>query len=129
MNYPENRLEEILGSLEFLLKSIPADDVHEIKRSVDSILEEQKVIKKDLEYLKSRLFNPDDGIIVKVNKNTEAIQEFKTYIEIIDDLKGRIEDLEKWKSVVNKTSWFIFTTIGGLLAAFISSVLGGFKLK
>ena len=129
MNYPENRLEEILGSLEFLLKSIPADDLHEIKHSIESILEEQKVITQDLDYLKSRLFNPDDGIIVKVNKNTEAIQEFKNYIDLVDDLKGRIEDLEKWKSVVNKTSWFIFTTIGGLLAAFISSVLGGFKLK
>jgi hypothetical protein len=120
-------MEEILASLESLKNTMPNGDLQLIKHSMDSIIADQKIIKDDLDYFKKRFFNPDDGIIVRVNKNTETISRFTDELNRIPDLKDRIEDLERWQKVINKTFWFVITTMGGLIAAFLSSLFSGPK--
>jgi hypothetical protein len=128
MALDEKRLEEILNALESIKTKLPSGDLESIKISIDSFRSDQKIIKEDLEYFKKRLFNPDDGIIVKVNKNTDLLNQFNDELEEIPDLINRIETLERWKASVNKASWFIFTTIGGLVAALLTSLFQGIKL-
>jgi hypothetical protein len=128
MALDEKRIEEIFNTLEVIKTKLPNGELESIKISIDSLRSDQKIIKEDLEYFKKRLFNPDDGIIVKVNKNTDLINQFNDELEEIPDLINRIETLERWKASVNKASWFIFTTIGGLVAALLTSLFQGIKL-
>jgi hypothetical protein len=127
MTSSDQRMEEILASLESLKNTMPNGELQGIKHSLDSVIRDQKIIKDDLDYFKKRFFNPDDGIIVRVNKNTDSISRFTDELVQIPDLKTRIEDLERWRGVINKTSWFIITTMGGLIAAFLSSLFSGTK--
>ena len=128
MALEEKRIEEIFNTLEIIKSKLPNGEFESIKLSIDSLRQDQKSIKEDLEYFKKRLFNPDDGIIVKVNKNTDLLNQFNDELEEIPDLRNRIETLERWKNSVNKASWFIFTTIGGLVAALLTSLFQGVKL-
>ena len=42
-----------------------------IKKSLKDLEEGQKGLKSEIRTIQKRLFNPDDGLIVEVHKNTE----------------------------------------------------------
>jgi seryl-tRNA synthetase len=117
------RIEEILKALEIIKTKLPNGELEVIKRSIQSLSEDQKSIKEDLEYFKKRLFNPDDGVIVRINKNTDAIMRNEELVEEIPQLKNRLENMEKWQNGVNKALWFVFTTIAGIIIALIMGTI------
>ena len=117
------RIEEILKALEIIKTKLPNGELEVIKRSIQSLSEDQKSIKEDLEYFKKRLFNPDDGVIVRINKNTDDIMRNEELVEEIPQLKNRLDNIESWKSGVNRALWFVFTTIGGIIIALVFAAL------
>ena len=58
--------------------------------------------------IQKRLFNPDSGLIVEVNKNTD----FK--VENQENLKD-IDNLVSWKSNVTKALWVVYSAIIGVI--------------
>ena len=123
MSNTDPRIEEILSALDVIKKKLPNGELESIKRSIESLSQDQKTIKEDLEYFKKRLFNPDDGVIVRINKNTDQILRFEEQIDEIPDLKNRLYNMERWQGGVNKALWFIFTTVAGLVIALIFSLV------
>ena len=119
------RIEEIFKALEIIKTKLPNGELESIKRSIESLSQDQKLIKEDLEYFKKRLFNPDDGVIVRINKNTDSLLRFEEQIDEIPDIKNRVDNMERWQSGVNKALWFIFTTVAGLVIAFIFAMVAG----
>jgi hypothetical protein len=117
------KIEEILNSLKLITEKLPNGELESIKRVMDSFSNTQSEIKEDLEYFKKRLFNPDDGVIVRINKNTESIARYEDDIDQIVDIKNRVDNLEKWQGGVNKALWFVFTSIAGLVIALIFSLI------
>ena len=117
------RIEDILIALDIIKQKLPNGELEVIKRSMNSLGEDQKIIKDDLEYFKRRLFNPDDGVIVRINKNTDALKKGNENLEIIPTIANRVSNVEKWQGGVNKAMWFLFTTIGGMIIAMIFSML------
>lgn len=117
------RIEDILIALDIIKQKLPNGELEVIKRSMNSLGEDQKIIKDDLEYFKRRLFNPDDGVIVRINKNTDALTKGNENLEIIPSIANRVSNVEKWQGGVNKAMWFLFTTIGGMIIAMIFSML------
>lgn len=71
-------------------------------------------IKEDVSELKYMLMNPEDGVIVKVNKNTDFRRDKQrmtsTYTGYINDL----EELKRWKDGISKAMWIIFTALAGI---------------
>jgi hypothetical protein len=117
------KIEEILNSLKLITEKLPNGELESIKRVMDSFSNTQSEIKEDLEYFKKRLFNPDDGVIVRINKNTESIARYEEDIDKIDTISNRVDNLEKWQGGVNKALWFVFTSIAGLVIALIFSLI------
>ena len=117
------RIEEILSALEIIKSKLPNGELEIIKRSIQTLGEDQKSIKEDLDYFKKRLFNPDDGVIVRINKNTDSIMRNEEIIEEIPQLKNRLDNIENWQNGVNKALWFVFTTIGGIIIAMIFAMI------
>lgn len=113
------RIEEIISSLEAIKKKLPNGELEVIKQSILSLSDDQKSIKEDLEYFKKRLFNPDDGVIVRINKNTDSIDRFEEDIEEIPELKNRIQNVEAWKDGVNKALWIVYSSIIGIVIALV----------
>jgi len=113
------RIEEILSSLEQIKKKLPNGELEIIKQSQLKLGEDQKTIKEDLEYFKKRLFNPDDGVIVRINKNTDSISRFEEAFDEIPDLRNKLENLDKWKEGVSKALWIVYTSIVGIILSLI----------
>ena len=113
------RIEEILSSLEQIKKKLPNGELEIIKQSQLKLGEDKKTIKEDLEYFKKRLFNPDDGVIVRINKNTDSISRFEEAFDEIPDLRNKLENLDKWKEGVSKALWIVYTSIVGIILSLI----------
>ena len=122
-NFSNAEIEEILKALDVIKTKLPNGELEVIKKSIQSLSEDQKSIKEDLEYFKKRLFNPDDGVIVRINKNTDAILRNEEFIEEIPQIKNRVDNIEKWQNGVNKALWIIFTSIAGITLALIYALL------
>ena len=117
------RIEDILIALDIIKQKLPNGELEVIKRSMTALGEDQKIIKDDLEYFKRRLFNPDDGVIVRIHKNTDSLEKSNENLGIIPEISNRVSNVEKWQGGVNKAMWFLFSTIGGIIIAMIFSLL------
>ena len=122
-NSQDPRIEEILSALEIIKKKLPNGELEIIKQSIQGLGEDQKIIKEDLEYFKKRLFNPDDGVIVRINKNTDSIARYEESIEDIPDLKYKIDNLENWRDGVSKALWVVYTSLVGIILALIFAAI------
>jgi hypothetical protein len=117
------RIEEILASLDIIKKKLPNGELEIIKNSIQSLSEDQRSIKEDLEYFKKRLFNPDDGVIVRINKNTDSILRNEDAVEDLPDLRNKVDNLEKWKDGVSKALWIVYTSLVGIIISLIFAAL------
>ena len=123
----DKRFEEILIAIQTIQSKLPNGELESMKSMIASMQNDQKVIKEDLDYFKKRLFNPDDGVIVRINKNTDSIERFGKEIEdIVDDyprVLSRLESLESWRDGVNKALWIIYTSIIGLILTAVFGII------
>lgn len=76
-------------------------------------------LKEDMSEIKFTLLNPDNGVIVNTNKNTEYRKELQTNEADFRSKLSEIEDLKRWKDGVTKALWIIF----GILATVIVRML------
>jgi len=104
----ENVLQEILA----IKKGMPHGDYEAILVSLEDIEE-------DISKLKFMLLNPEDGIVVKTNKNTEFRLKKENKAEYYDKQFQEIADLGKWKDGVNKALWILFAGLAAILGEII----------
>lgn len=101
-------LNEVLVELQEIKKGLPNGEIVLIQKSLQDLEEGQKTLKSEIRTIQKRLFNPDNGLIVEVNKNTD----FK--LENQKNLKN-VEGLLSWKSNVTKALWVIYSAIIGVI--------------
>ena len=73
---------------------------------------ELQQIQNDLKDIKEILLDPEDGLVVRVNKNTY----WRKQVDV-DDIK----ELKSFKSTVTKALWVVYAAVIGL----ISKILWG----
>ena len=101
-------LETVLSELKSIRTGMPNGELKQI-------LESQREMKEDISELKYTLLNPEDGVIVKVNRNTDfrksSEKKSDEYHQLIKDL----EDLKGWKQTVIKVLWILFGAVVTIL--------------
>jgi uncharacterized protein YfkK (UPF0435 family) len=101
-------LTEVLVELQDIKRGLPNGEMVLIKKSLKDLEEGQKGLKSEIRTIQKRLFNPDDGLIVEVNKNTEFKKENQ------ENLKD-VTNLISWKSNVTKALWVVYSAIIGVI--------------
>lgn len=119
------RIEDILIALEVIKTKLPNGELEVIKKSIITLSEDQKIIKNDLDYFKKRLFNPDDGVIVRINKNTDSINKFDNDLDEYPELRSQIKSLDSWREGVNKALWIVYTSLIGIIISIIFASIKG----
>ena len=76
-------------------------------------------VKEDISDLKYTLLNPDNGVIVNTNKNTEFREEMQSNEKDFQKQMAEVEELKRWKEGVTKALWIIF----GSLVAIVARIL------
>lgn len=105
-------LEAVLTELKFIKNHMPNGELKQMAKDFEKL-------KDDITDLKYTMLNPDNGVIVNTNKNTEYRQELQSNEVDFRNKLSEIDDLKKWKDGVTKALWIIF----GILATVIVRML------
>ena len=101
-------LKEVLLELQEIKRGLPNGEIVLIQKSLKDLEEGQKSLRGEIRTIQKRLFNPDNGLIVGVNKNTD----FK--LDNQQNLKD-VNNLISWKSNVTKALWVVYSAIIGVI--------------
>jgi|TARA_R110000744_G_scaffold367234_1_gene476619 hypothetical protein len=101
-------LKEVLLELQEIKRGLPNGEIVLIQKSLKDLEEGQKSLRGEIRTIQKRLFNPDNGLIVEVNKNTD----FK--LDNQQNLKD-VNNLISWKSNVTKALWVVYSAIIGVI--------------
>jgi hypothetical protein len=111
--------KEILEEIEFLKTKLPNGEFALLKKSVEDLSGGQDALKSSIRELKQQLLDPDNGVVVRVNRNSDfrkdseqrgplCQQSFETMEDSVNSILG-------WKDSVSKALWILFTGIAGLI--------------
>ena len=117
--------KEILEEIEFLKKKLPNGEFALLKKSVEDLSIGQNSLKSSIRELKQQLLDPDNGVVVRVNRNSEFRKEAEERGPLcqksFNDMEDSVQDIIGWKDNVTKALWIMFTGIIGLV---IKTILG-----
>jgi predicted nuclease with TOPRIM domain len=86
-----------------------------MKKDIEMLSEEVKELNTKIDTLMVKLLDPDDGMVVRINKNTTFRKSHDVampgYNKIIDEFRN----LQRWKSVVTKALWGLYAASIGYI--------------
>ena len=101
-------LESVLNEIKHIKTHMPNGELKQMQKDMEDL-------KEDMSDLKYTLLNPENGVIVNTNKNTEFRQNLQANQKEFDEQMAKIKEIESWKLGVTKALWIIF----GILASII----------
>ena len=97
-------LELVLSEIKHIKTHMPNGELKQMQRDMGDM-------KDDISDLKYTLLNPDNGVIVSTNKNTDFRVEIQANEKDFRNQMLELEELKRWKNGVTKALWIIFGTI------------------
>jgi hypothetical protein len=120
----DGMMNDILEALEIIKTKMPNGELAIIQDRMENIESAQDDMKEDLRTIRKQLLDPEDGIVVRVNKNTEFRKKKeegeKDYTKILDEHK----ELMAWKGTVTRILWIMFTAVAGIVVSLIFKMGG-----
>ena len=111
-------LSNVLNEIKHIKTNMPNGELKQLMKDVESM-------KDSMSDLKYTLLNPEDGVVVNTNKNTDFRKKMETgerdfQIQVMD-----VEELKRWKNGVNKALWILFTVVAGIIIRILMMHKGG----
>ena len=111
--------KEILEEIEFLKKKLPNGEFALLKKSVEDLSIGQNSLKSSIRELKQQLLDPDNGVVVRVNRNSEfrkdSEQRGPLCQQSFENMEDSVNNILGWKDNVSKALWILFTAVVGLI--------------
>ena len=101
-------LETVISELGSIKKQMPNGELKQMQRDLNSM-------KEDVSDLKYTLLNPEDGVIVNTNKNTDFRRSMQANEKEFQLQMSKIKEIEDWKSGVTRALWIIFGIMAGII--------------
>ena len=111
--------KEILEEIEFLKKKLPNGEFALLKKSVEDLSIGQNSLKSSIRELKQQLLDPDNGVVVRVNRNSEFRKDSEKRGPLcqqsFENMEDSVNSILGWKDNVSKALWILFTAVVGLI--------------
>lgn len=115
-------MNDILDALEVIKDKLPNGELKVIQERIETIEHAQYDMKEDLKTIRRQLLDPEDGIVVRVNKNTEyrklKEESDKEFRKVLDEHK----ELMSFKSTATRVLWILFTAIIGIVVSMLFKI-------
>lgn len=111
-------LESVLAEIKHIKTHMPNGELKAMQRDLENM-------KEDISDLKFTLLNPDNGVIVNTNKNTDFRVQMQNNEKEFQKQMTELEDLKRWKEGVTKALWIIFGSLVAIVARILMMNTGG----
>tara|TARA_R110000824_G_scaffold289302_3_gene477844 strand:+ start:2679 stop:2987 length:309 start_codon:yes stop_codon:yes gene_type:complete len=96
-----------------------AQEIVLMKHRIKSMEDKLDSLDKKLDTLAKKLLDPDDGFVVRVNRNTEFRESHDKSMPMYDGIIEDFKELQRWKSTVSKALWGLYAAIIGYIVKLI----------
>ena len=111
----DSKLEKILEELSSMKSKMPNGELKVIQSSIDELKHSQAGIKSDVSEMKRRLLDPETGVVVRLNQNTQYIEDKKELEDYYEEIIDQHKELLSFKNTMTKAMWIVFTALVGIL--------------
>lgn len=101
-------LDALLQEIRHVKQHMPNGELKQMQKDIQEL-------KEDISDMKYTLLNPDNGVIVSTNKNTEFRQSMQANQKDFDAQMLKITEIENWKQSVTRALWIIFGVMAGII--------------
>jgi len=108
-------LESVLSEISHIKTHMPNGELKAMQKDIEEL-------KEDISDLKYTLLNPENGVIVNTNKNSDFRRAMQAGERDFQNKLAELEDLKRWKDGVSKALWIIFTVLAGLIIRMLSQI-------
>ena len=105
-------LESVLLEIKHIKTHMPNGELKQMQKDM-------KDLKDDISDMKYTLLNPDNGVIVNTNKNTEFRQQLQSNQKEFDEKMLEVESIKRWKEGVTRALWIIFGALATIIIRMI----------
>ena len=116
-------LELILTEIATMKTKLPNGELKRMEEAIRDLRDNYTTLKEDVSDIKYTLLNPEDGIIVRVNKNSDYRKEREEKQKYYDKIVTEFEKMKDWKDGVTKALWIVFTALVGIIGWILSGVM------
>ena len=116
-------LELILSEIATMKTKLPNGELKRMEEAIHDLRDNYTTLKEDVSDIKYTLLNPEDGIIVRVNKNSDWRKDREEKQKYYDRIVTEFEKMKDWKDGVTKALWIVFTTLVGIIGWILSGVM------
>lgn len=116
-------LELILTEIATMKTKLPNGELKRMEEAIRDLRDNYTTLKEDVSDIKYTLLNPEDGIIVRVNKNSDWRREREEKQKYYDRIVTEFEKMKDWKDGVTKALWIVFTALVGIIGWILSGVM------
>jgi predicted RNase H-like nuclease (RuvC/YqgF family) len=121
---PKELVEGLYRAFDSFRRKMEDPSYIQLEASIKQLIDNQNEMKAEVRELKKQLLNPNDGIVVAVNKNTsfrhKAEENEDEYLDLIREHK----ELMKFKSGITKIMWGLASGIGSLIIYYLTKLKG-----
>ena len=111
--------KEILEAVDIIKSKLPNGELTLLKKSIEDLQNGQDDLKDDIRELKRQLLDPEDGVIVRVNKNSENRRYWEDRNDEVESGFSHIKNLIDWQFGVNKALWILFSAMIGVIVKIV----------
>ena len=101
-------LDSLLTEIKHIKTHMPNGELKQMQKDIESL-------KGNLSDMKHILLNPENGVIVSTNKNTEFRLNRESRIEYYENKISQLDNLSRWQKGVNKALWIVFGSIAAIV--------------
>ena len=101
-------LENLLLEIKHIKTHMPNGELKQMQKDIESM-------KDDMSDMKYTLLNPDNGVIVNTNKNTDFRRSMEANEKSFQEQMSKIKEIENWKAGVTRALWIIFGIMAGII--------------
>ncbi len=109
-------LESVLTELTSIKKHMPNGELKQMQKDMEDL-------KDDISDLKYTLLNPDNGVIVNTNKNSDFREIMQAGDKDFQLKLLELQELKRWKEGVTKALWILFTGLAGVIIKLLSEAV------
>ena len=109
-------LETVLTELSSIKQHMPNGELKQMQKDMEDL-------KEDMSDLKYTLLNPENGVIVNTNKNTEFRKELQSGEKDFQNRLAEVEELKRWKEGVTKALWILFGGLAAIIIRLLSKIV------
>lgn len=105
-------LESVLLEIKHIKTNMPNGELKQMQKDMQEL-------KEDISDMKYTLLNPDNGVIVNTNKNTEFRKQLQSNQKEFDEKMLEVESIKRWKEGVTRALWIIFGALATIIIRMI----------